>query len=363
MREVRVLEVITTPMGRDGLTLAPLRLASRMTRARCDFVASAVADEGVRAMVEAAGGRLFLAPSRLRRPLRYVRFLARLIRENGYDAVHAHGNSCTLAVDLFAAKLGGARARIAHSHNSQCRYRLLHRLLRPAFDALYTCAMACSTEAGRWLFPKRPFEIVRNPVDARAFAFDPAARASAREELGLGGEMAFGCVAGFAPAKNHLFLLEAFARARRPDARLVLVGDGALRAEAEARASALGIAGRVRFTGARADVARLLQGMDAMLLPSRFEGFPLVALEWQCAGLPAWLSDAVTRDCALTGQVRFLPLEADRWAEAIERARPADRARRSAEGVEAVERAGYGLEAASRALERRYLELADGARL
>ena len=154
--------------------------------------------------------------------------------------------------------------------------------------------------------------------------------------------MAFGCVAGFAPAKNHLFLLEAFARARRPDARLVLVGDGALRAEAEARASALGIAGRVRFTGARADVARLLQGMDAMLLPSRFEGFPLVALEWQCAGLPAWLSDAVTRDCALTGQVRFLPLEADRWAEAIERARPADRARRSAEGVEAVERAAMG---------------------
>ena len=187
MREVRVLEVITTTMGRDGLTLAPLRLASRMTRARCDFVASAVADEGVRAMVEATGGRLFLAPSRLRRPLRYVRFLARLIRENGYDAVHAHGNSCTLAVDLFAAKLGGARARIAHSHNSQCRYRLLHRLLRPAFDALYTCAMACSAEAGRWLFPKRPFEIVRNPVDARAFAFDPAARASAREELGLRG--------------------------------------------------------------------------------------------------------------------------------------------------------------------------------
>ena len=360
MREVRVLEIITTPMGRDGLTLAPLRLASRMTRARCDFVASAVADEGVRAMVSDAGGTLYAAPSRLRSPLRYVRFLARLIRENSYAIVHAHGNSCTLAIDLFAAWLGGARVRIAHSHNSQCRYRLLHRLLRPAFDALYTHAMACSGEAGRWLFRRRPFEVVRNPVDARAFAFDPAVRAGARAELGLDGEMTFGCVAGFVPAKNHRFLLEAFALAlrERPDMRLILVGDGALRSEAEALAKSLGVAGSVRFTGARADVPRLLQAMDAMLLPSRFEGFPLVALEWQCAGLPVWLSDAVTRDCALTGEVRFLPLDAHRWAETIAQAQPIDRTAASAEGVCAVRRAGYDLADAARALEARYLELA-----
>lgn len=362
MREVRVLEVITTPMRRDGLTLAPLRLAGRMARVRCDFAASFVADDGIRDAVEAAGGKLFVAPSRLRRPVRYVRFLARLIRENGYAIVHAHGNSCTLAIDLLAAKLGGARVRIAHSHNSACRYRLLHRLLRPLFDHLYTHAMACGTEAGRWLFPNRPFEIVRNPVDSRAFAFDPAARESVRAELGLGGEMAFGCVAGFVPAKNHAFLLDAFACAlkRRPDCRLVLVGDGPLRAEIEAQAESLGIAGRVRFTGVRADVPRLLQGMDAMLLPSQFEGFPLVALEWQCAGLPAWLSSAVTRDCALTEGVRFLPLEPDRWADAIVQAKPIDRAAASAAGIRAVKEAGYDLEDAARSLEARYLELADG---
>ena len=64
MREVRVLEVITTPMRRDGLTLAPLRLAGRMARVRCDFAASFVADDGIRDAVEAAGGKLFVAPSR-----------------------------------------------------------------------------------------------------------------------------------------------------------------------------------------------------------------------------------------------------------------------------------------------------------
>lgn len=97
-----------------------------------------------------------------------------------------------------------------------------------------------------------------------------------------------------------------------------------------------------------------------MLLPSQFEGFPLVALEWQCAGLPAWLSSAVTRDCALTEGVRFLPLEPDRWADAIVQAKPIDRAAASAAGIRAVKEAGYDLEDAARSLEARYLELADG---
>ena len=363
-QKLPVLELITTPMGFDGQTLFPLRITAPMDRVRADFLTYGGCDDRIRAQVEARGGQVFVAPSRLRHPIRYIRYVSGVIRQNGYRVVHAHGSSCTLAIDLLAAKLGGARVRIAHSHNSQCRFTLLHRLLRPLFMALYTRALACGDAAGHWLYGKRPFDVVRNAIDTRAYAYDPAARDSARAELNLGDSLTLGCVAGFTAIKNHAFLLDVFARLlkRRPDCTLVLVGDGDLRDELTQRAQALGVADRVRFTGVRTDVPRLLQAMDAMLLPSLFEGFPTVALEWQSAGLPVLMSDSVTRDCALTGLVQFLPLEPERWVQAVLDLPTADRAKSSREGVDALTRAGYDLQTASKWLETEYLRLAEGAK-
>ena len=361
MDRTKVLQIVTTPMGMDGLALFPLRFAERMERVQVDFLTYWVADESVRARVEAMGGTLYVAPSRLRHPIRYLRFAAKVVREGGYRVVHAHGNSCTLAIDLLAAKLGGATARLAHSHNTHCRYGLIHRLLRPAFDRLYTHGLACGVEAGRWLFGERPFEVVPNAIDARPFAFDPDARRSVREELNLGDGRAFGCVAAFNEAKNHAFLLDVFARVhqREPSSTLVLAGDGALRESIEERARELGIADSVRMTGTRRDVPRLLQGMDAMLLPSLYEGLPTVALEWQCAGLPVLLSEEVTRDCAAARNVTFLPLDVEKWTEAALDLPRVDRESASHAGREAVARAGFDLDAAAKALEEFYLRCAE----
>lgn len=97
-----------------------------------------------------------------------------------------------------------------------------------------------------------------------------------------------GNVARLAPQKDHATLLEAFARVRaeRPDARLVLVGEGELRAELEERARRLGIADSVLFTGARDDVPDLLASFDVFAFPSLFEGLCLAVIEAQAAGVP-----------------------------------------------------------------------------
>ena len=360
--ELRALELITTPMKFNGQTLFPLRLVGQMKGVRADFLSYRIDNDGIRAKAEALGGDVLVAPHRLKHPLRYVRFVAKTVRENGYDVVHCHGNSCTLAIDLLAARLGGAKVRIAHSHNSRCKYAALHHLLRPLFNGLYTHAMACGEEAGRWLFGRRPFTVVRNAVDARSFAFDAEARETLRREFNCENRTVLGCVANFTPAKNHAFLLEVFAEVSRrsPDYLLVLVGDGPLRAEIEEKARALGVSERVRFLGTRTDVPRLLQMMDAMLLPSLHEGFPTVALEWQCAGLPVLMSDAITPDCAFVRSAQFLPLNAESWVSAVLDLPAADRAAASRTGMEAVSRAGYDLVSAARELEADYRRLAGG---
>ena len=356
---ISVLELITTPMDFNGQTLFPMRAAARMKDVRADFLTYRIENDRIREQVEAMGGEIHVMPHRLKHPVAYIRQTAKLIREKKYAVVHCHGNSCTLAIDLLAAKLGGAKVRIAHSHNTQCKFTLLHRLLRLPFTVLYTHSMACGEEAGRWLFGRAPFTVVRNAIDARRFAYDPAVREEARAEFGIGDETVVGCVANFDPAKNHLFLLDAFAELLRRGGnhRLVLVGGGNS-AEAEARARALGIAEKVTFAGTRTDVPRLLQMMDVMVLPSLFEGFPTVALEWQAAGLPALLADTITRGCAFTDTVRFIPLDIHAWADAILNTRPVNRSESCRTGMEALAKAGYDLSAVAKALESDYRRFA-----
>lgn len=358
VKPVRVLELITVPADFNGLTRFPMRLIAKMdpSAVRADFLTYAVGDERIRGEIEAMGAELYVAPHRLKRPLSYMRFVKSLVRENRYDIVHLHGNSCTLAIDLWAAKRGGARVRIAHSHNTACKFMLLHRLLRPAFDALYTHAYACGDEAGRWLFRKKPFRIIPNAVDAEALAFSESARAAVRGEFGLKDEPLLGHVGNFVPAKNPLFLLEILKFL--PECRLLLAGDGPMRAEVEARAAEMGLSRRVIFVGARSDMPRLYSAMDALLLPSLFEGFPTVALESQCAGLPTILSEAVTRGCALTDFAAFEPLDAARWAARIRKGLGQNRAQLSAEGRSSVVRAGYDLNHLAADLQAEYLRLA-----
>jgi glycosyltransferase involved in cell wall biosynthesis len=98
----------------------------------------------------------------------------------------------------------------------------------------------------------------------------------------------FVCVARFARQKNHALLVKAFAQgpASRPNARLILVGDGVLRGELETQVTSLGLAGRVRFLGLRSDIPELLGASDVFVLSSDFEGNPLSVLEAMAAGLP-----------------------------------------------------------------------------
>lgn len=354
--ELRVLELISTPMRFNGQTLFPLRITKHMKRIHADFLTYYVGDERIREEAEAIGGTIHVAPSRMKNPLGYIRFVSRLIRREGYSIVHCHGNSCTLAIDLLAAKLGRAKVRIAHSHNSQCKFALLHKLLRPLFNHLYTHAMACGDEAGRWLYGKKPFTVIRNAIDTRAFAFDAEMRESLRTEFGCANRTVIGSVANFTEVKNHAFLLRAFAEAHRrnSDLLLMLVGDGPLRENMEQLARELGISDSVRFLGLRADVAQLIQMMDVMTLPSLFEGFPTVALEWQCAGLPVLLADTITTDCAFTRDVQFLPLNEDAWTSAMLGTSPVDRAAASRSGMVALTQAGFDLSAAAKSLEEDY---------
>lgn len=96
------------------------------------------------------------------------------------------------------------------------------------------------------------------------------------------------CVSNLRPEKSHVTLLDAFRRVRReiPSCRLVLVGDGPLRSDLEARAGALGISEAVSFTGFVPNIWPYLQAADLFALPSSYETLGIAAIEAMAAGLP-----------------------------------------------------------------------------
>ena len=175
-------------------------------------------------------------------------------------------------------------------------------------------------------------------IDLSPFDREFVDRDRVRGELGIQNDaFVVGHVGRFHVQKNHAFLLDVAAEAARiePRFRLLLVGKGELRAAVEAKAMRLGLLNRVTFAGSRGDVPRLMLGaMDAFVLPSLFEGLPIVGIKAQASGLPIVLSDAITPEIDIIPHlVKRLPLGAPaaEWAKALLRkdesgtARPANR--------------------------------------
>lgn len=276
-------------------------------------------DEKIRALDPDA--RIFTVPS-LTRFYKSVPALTRFFREQNYDAVHSHMTTLSAFV-LHAAKKAGVPVRICHSHSAANRYadhKFVKDVLKRFAAKDATHLMACGGDAAKYLFGKdwRKAFIMKNAVELDAFS-DVPEKSEAKAALGLSGTV-LGFMGRFAYQKNLYFLLDAFSLAAKedPSLTLVLVGDGDER-ENLVRYAEEKCGGRVRFFPPTKTPALFYAAMDAFLLPSRYEGLPVVAIEAQAAGVPCLFSDLITRECSFAPQNAFLPLSTKKWAEAMQK--------------------------------------------
>lgn len=239
------------------------------------------------------------------------------------------------------------------------RQRFIHALaLRLATHVTAVSRAVAASAVAQGADPGR-ITVIPNGVDAARFAPAPVA-GGARERNGH--DPVIGCVGCLAPRKDHRTLLDALSALDRQGRRFqaVLVGDGPERPALEARARALGLSDRVRFTGERDDVAALLPTFDVFVLSSREEGIPNALLEAMAAGRPV-VATAVggTPEVVHAGETGWLvPAGApDALAAALDEAlvRPEEAARRGVAARQAV-LATMDLDTMARRHERFYLE-------
>ena len=222
--------------------------------------------------------------------------------------MHVH-QDCLSAVILHIAKEHGVPVRMAHSHGANqikdIKYPI--KLIYRHFIARYaTKLMACGENARKWMFCGAPFDILSNTNPAERYSSNAESKRIQRVKWQIQqNELLVGHVGSFTIPKNHLFLLDVFNEIqKRTSAKLMIVGDGSQRMVIEERIQKLGLQDKVILTGIRGNVQDLLQAMDVFVFPSLFEGFRIVALEAQPAGLPCLISDKVPIECKMTEAVQ-----------------------------------------------------------
>lgn len=341
---IRVAHVMGKMVG-GGVEQVVMNYYRHIDRSRVqfDFLVDADSTLVPRGEIESLGGRVFEIPP-YQHPVAYQRALVSLFRNQGWKIVHSHINALSV-FPLRAAKRAGVPVRIAHSHSTSGKGEPARNAIKwilRCFSRLYpTDLAACGQYAGEWLFGNdSDFTVFQNAIDLNRFAFDMDVRNCVRTELDIPAEsFVIGHLGRFVTQKNHAFLLRAFAGflERRSGSMLVLAGDGPLLNQMRDLAEALGILGNVRFLGRRGDAERLYQAFDAFALPSIYEGFCVVGVEAQAAGLPCLFSDAVSLEVGLSSAVRFIPLVETAWVNALEGVYSVGWDRSMSDGIRAYE--------------------------
>lgn len=298
---------------------------------RFDFVSYSQHEADYDQEIKSNGGRIFQLTK-----TNSLKQIYDVIKKHGpYDVVHAHTLfHCGIA--NLAARLAGVKVRISHAHttfdeSNNVLRNMYMRGMRVIIQMFSTNLLACSRGAGTYLFgsrgvAKQKYSYLPNTIDYSTFltASDKKVQ-QFKAEAALDQSVVIGHVGRFTEAKNHSFLLEIMQAAKKAvkqdiSLKLLLVGDGDLRAAIEAEAKEKGLLEDIYFAGKREDVAMMLHSMDVFVFPSTFEGLGLVLLEAQASGLPCVVSEAIQPEADLNINLVSKILLADGpevWAEKV----------------------------------------------
>lgn len=262
---------------------------------------------------------------------KYVPELRKKLCENKYTIVHSHLNTISV-IPLFAAWCAKIPVRIAHNHSvpggNEWRRNIAKAVLKKFSKVFATDYFACSEKAGRWLFGDKEYDkgnvtVIKNAIDFSKFQISEADITVLQNELGIEDEnVVYGHVGRFTFAKNHEKLLEIFKiiHERNEKARLLLVGDGELRENITNKINALRISEAVIMVGKVNKPEIYYSVIDAVILPSVFEGFSMTTIEAQASGCPIVVSDAVPDEAMISDGCSSLPVTATNyeWANVAE---------------------------------------------
>lgn len=369
MDPIRVLYINGGIMDRGGISSYMMNYYRHIdrTKVQLDFIVHGFEKGVYDDEIKALGGKIYNLPIKSKDYLGNIRGIRKIFKSGNYKIVHSHMDAMGALV-LKEAKKCGIPIRIAHSHNtahitkSKLKF-LLNEFARSKISKYSTHLFACSELAGEWLFKKnkdlKDVKIIKNAIELQKYKYNSKIQIELKEELKLEDSFVIGHIGRFDDQKNHKFLLKVFINLIKsiPSAKLILIGDGHLRPEIEAQIIKYKLTNNVLLLGQRSDINILLNTFDVFLLPSLFEGLPVVAIEAQANGLNCILSSTITKEVDLTGNIRFLNINStNEWIKTLLNIKENKRVNYTKQITEK----GYEIKSAAKELSNIYLKMFEG---
>lgn len=253
--------------------------------------------------------------SSLLHPFSYMRDLENIIKNGNYNIVHIHKNSCANILPFFVTNKFKDLKVYVHSHNTQPSKgnisKVLHFINREFVWKSCDEHFACSEVAGKWLYgEEKEFIVLKNGIITDNYLFNENERNLKREELGITKDtFVIGNVGRFTEQKNQKRLIDIFYQIQKKEKNtaLILIGDGELKDMNVIYSKKKGLK-NIYFLGVRNDISSLMMAMDVFVMPSLYEGLPIVGVEAQASGLNLYLSNTISRETELLNSVTWFDL-------------------------------------------------------
>lgn len=341
---VRVLNV-TECLQSAGIESYIMNVYRNIDRSKVqfDFLVTRNQDEFYDAEIRKLGGRKFVI-DRMKIKSTVVRVLMEtwdmynFLKKEKIEIMQVHSGTPLRVFYLIAAKKAGVKTRIYHAHSAEVFgphkglfiKKKIFYFLKKLIPFFATNMFACSKAAGVWMYPKNvqdKVEVINNGIIISKFKYNEEIRKKYRKEMEVSEKVVIGHVARFKEQKNHTFLIDVINDVVRENKNieLWLIGNGELEDEIKDKVNKLNLNDNVKFLGVRDDVNNLMQAMDLFVLPSNYEGLPVVGIEAQAAGLRCLFSTTITQEVAITPNVKFIDLKIDEWKNAILKYKTIDR--------------------------------------
>lgn len=290
-----------------------------------DFLTHDISDNSYVDEIIELGGKIYKLPPFSISNLNLIKSeYVKILNENHYRIVHCNmANAAFLYLNI--AKKKNIPVRILHSHQDKAADTWSHALRN--IPLIYygkrfaNVRIACSKQAGDYLFNKNDYTIINNAIDYSKFKFNQNLRESIRAQFNITHNYVVGNTGRLVTQKNQKFLIDVFyeIKKKKGNAFLLLVGEGEERIFLEKKVKDLCLEDSVLFLGSRSDINELLLAMDIFVFPSLYEGLGISVLEAQAASLMCFCSENVPKDADISGNIKYISLDlsAKEWADII----------------------------------------------
>ncbi len=321
MKKIKVLHVING-MGSGGAEMVIMNWLRNIDLNKFQFDFLLRSKKNIfDTEIKKAGGNVYYTSSFPNHFIKNHYETKHFFEKNKYDIVHVHGNALIYMTAFIQAKKNNIPVIIAHSHNTKVAkwyYTPLHIFNRMRITKYANVYLACSNDAGKWMFNNNKYKVIDNAVDQKKFSFNLIKRNELRSKYNFNDKIVIGHIGRFLKSKNHSFIIKVFKEIEKHNKNVVLllIGEGPDKPKIENLVKDEKLDDKVLFLGIRNDIPDLMQCMDLLLFPSLYEGFPVTLVEAQVAKLPCLISDNITKDVQISNELSFLSLNDNikKWA-------------------------------------------------